>query len=144
MRELLKVADVPLARALLAWSMMRSGNAAKALEQLDAAAAPDDPLIVGMRAMALAATGSKGAAIETAKRASELSSARMNPLVDYAVACVHALVGSPDDAFHYLERALQTKSLSLSAIITPAYIRDDPALRRVRSDPRFARLVGVN
>ncbi|MBI3448400.1 MAG: protein kinase [Acidobacteria bacterium] len=144
MRDLLEVADLPLARALLAWGMLRTGHAREALQHLDTAAAmsPDDPLLAGMRAMALAQIGSRGAALTEASRASQLSAARPFPLADYAVACVHALVGSDDDAFRFLERALKSPALSLNAVITPAYIRDDPALARVRSDPRFARLVG--
>lgn len=115
-----------------------------ALEELDRAAAldPNDSLVVGMRGMAFAVMGDRVAALEQARRASDLAASRPYPLADYAVACIHAQIGSPDDAFRFLDRALRTKALSLSAFISPAYIRDDPALARLRNDPRFVKLVG--
>jgi len=145
MQQLLAVADLPLARVLLAWALMRKGEGASALVHLDAAEAadPQDSLVAGMRGMALAATGDRAGALAEAKRASDLSTARPYPLADYAVACIHAQTGERDEALRYLDRALRTKSLSLNAIISPAYIRDDPALTPLRGDPRFAELLRV-
>jgi Flp pilus assembly protein TadD len=143
MGAVLKFTDEPLARALMAWALMRKGEGAKALEQLDAAVAshPDDALVAGMRGMALAATGNRAAALSEAKRASDLSDVKPYPPADYAVACVHAVFGEREEAFRYLGRALRTKALTLSAIISPRYIQDDPALASLRGDPRFAVLV---
>jgi TolB-like protein/tetratricopeptide (TPR) repeat protein len=144
MEAVLKLSDIPLARVLLAWALMRKGSGRMALEELDRAAAldPNDSLVVGMRGMAFAVMGDRVAALEQARRASDLAASRPYPLADYAVACIHAQIGSPDDAFRFLDRALRTKALSLSAFISPAYIRDDPALARLRNDPRFVKLVG--
>jgi tetratricopeptide (TPR) repeat protein len=143
MREVLELSDVPLARVLLAWALLRKGEGATALQQLDAAAtaAPDDSLVAGMRGMAMAATGNRAGALSEAKRASDLSFARPYPLADYAVACVHAQIGAREEAFRFLDRALRTRALSLNAIISPAYIRDDPALVSLRGDPRFSELI---
>jgi len=143
MREVLQVSDVPLARVLLAWALLRKGEGASALDQLNtaAAAAPQDPLVAGMRGMALAATGDRAGALMEARRASDLSLAKPYPLADYAVACVHAQMGAPDEAIRFLDRALRTRALSLNAIISPAYIRDDPALLSLRGDSRFSELI---
>ncbi len=145
MQALLKLgSDLPLVRVLEAWGLMRTGEAGMALRILDgvAAAAPDDALVAGMHGMALAAAGNVAAARGEASRAADLSSRKPSPLAEYAVACIHAQTGDREQAFRFLRQALKAKAVSLGSIISPAYIRSDPVLGSLRSDPRFADLVG--
>jgi TolB-like protein/tetratricopeptide (TPR) repeat protein len=134
----------PLVRVLLAWALLRRNEPSSALSHLDGAAAlaPQDPLVAGLRGMARAVVGDAAGARAEAQRALDLTAARPFPLAEYAVACVHALLGSRDAALGHLERALTTRALSLNAVISTAYIRDDPILASLRSEPRFRALVG--
>jgi len=94
-----------------------------------------------MRGMALAAMGKSAEARAEAQATSDLTARRPFPLADYAVACTHAILGSNEEAMIHLKRALESRALSLNSIITPAYIRDDPILAPLRSDPRFKTLI---
>ena len=51
------------------------------------------------------------------------------------VATVHAALGDRDTAFHWLDRAFEERSHGLT------FLRVDPALDPLRSDPRFDDLV---
>ena len=53
----------------------------------------------------------------------------------YEVAKVHEALGRDDQAIAWLERALADRAHSM------VFLRVDPQLRRLRADPRFARLV---
>jgi tetratricopeptide (TPR) repeat protein len=53
----------------------------------------------------------------------------------YAIALIHLGLGDKDSAFEWLERACADHSTSM------AYLKVDPALRSLRSDPRFDKLL---
>jgi Flp pilus assembly protein TadD len=146
MRSLLEVEpDAAYARIVLAWAQIRLGNPAEAVATLADAAKgdPDDPLVAGMRGLALIASGDRAGAGEAARRAAALVTGRPSPMAEYAIACVLANTGSRDEAFGHLTRALEGGRRSLATVISPAYVREDPVLAPLHSDPRFARLVAA-
>ena len=53
----------------------------------------------------------------------------------YQIACIHALIGSRDLAFQWLERSVDT------GFACWPFFRRDPCLKNLRSDPRFELLV---
>jgi Flp pilus assembly protein TadD len=135
--------ELLLARVLLAWAQIRQGETRRAVETLGAAGviAPGDPLVVGMRGLALAVAGEvEGARVE-ASRAVRLSAGDPSALTDYAVAGVYALTGSPGEAFGYLRKALEAETRDLWTVVPGDYVREDPALASLRPDPRFEELV---
>lgn len=66
-----------------------------------------------------------------------------SPFNYYNLACTHALLGDTELAFEYLEKELSAGSKAPGAIERQrAWARADPDLDALRSDPRFASLVG--
>jgi adenylate cyclase len=148
MGSLLKVdPDATRARIIMAWAQIRQGKPREAIRTLDTAAkfSPDDPLIAGLRGLALVVAGDQQGAKAAARRSAALSSGAPSSMADYAIACVHARTNSPEEALKYLARALEAGRQSLSTIISGAYVREDPALEPLRRDPgfsdRFSRMV---
>jgi TolB-like protein/tRNA A-37 threonylcarbamoyl transferase component Bud32/Tfp pilus assembly protein PilF len=144
MGSLLKVdPDATRARIVLAWAQIRQGKPQEAIRTLDAASesSPDDPLIAGLRGLALVVAGDQQGAKAAARRSAALSSGAPSSMADYAIACVHARTNSPEEALTYLARALEAGRQSLSTIISGAYVRKDPALEPLKGDPRFSKLV---
>ncbi len=135
--------ELLLARVLLAWAQIRQGETRQALETLAAAGviAPEDPLVAGMRGLALAVAGEEEGARAEASRAVQLSAEAPSALADYAVAGIYALTGSPGEAFSYLRRALEAGTRDLWFVVPGDYVREDPHLASLRTDPRFEELV---
>ncbi len=135
--------DAAYARIVLAWALILQGEAREAERALREAqeASPDDPLVAGLQGLALLAAGDRAGARAAAARATALSSGRPMPMVDYAVACVHAQTGSAEEALRFLGRALEAGRQSLSTVISEAYVRNDPVLAPLRADPRFEKMV---
>ena len=52
----------------------------------------------------------------------------------YAVALVYGGLGDRDDAFLWLQKSYEDRSTSM------IFLRSDPELENLRSDPRFVRL----
>jgi hypothetical protein len=52
----------------------------------------------------------------------------------YAIAVVYAGMGNRDEAFHWLQKALEDRSTSM------VFLRSDPEFAALRSDPRFSQL----
>ena len=132
------------ARVLLAWARILEGRPSEALAVLEAAWAvsPDDPLIAGLRGLALAASGDRAGAREAARRAAALSDANPSSLAEYAVASVYAQTGARSEAFEYLERALERRARGIRVVISGDFVRRDPGLAALRGDPRFEALLG--
>jgi tetratricopeptide (TPR) repeat protein len=85
-------------------------------------------------AHALAAAGSRDSAARVLA-AIENQGAR-GYVPSYEIAKVHLALGHADDAMRWLERAFAEQSHSM------AFLRVDPQLVPLRTDPRFERLVG--
>jgi TolB-like protein/Tfp pilus assembly protein PilF len=64
-----------------------------------------------------------------------LSEARERYVSPVALVTLHAALGEPDPAFHWLERAYEDRRGWM------AYLRVEPALDGLRGDPRFTRLM---
>ncbi len=61
---------------------------------------------------------------------------KKNPGEPYDLAVLYARVGHKDAAFAWLEKAYQTRSQALTY-----WLRTEPAMDVLRSDPRYADLV---
>jgi class 3 adenylate cyclase/tetratricopeptide (TPR) repeat protein len=99
---------------------------------------PDDPLSLGSLGASLAAQGRRAEALEVVKRLDELGKIRY-VAADQAVA-TFAHLGDFGEAFGRLERAVRQKESSV------LWMRVDPGLIPLRSDPRFealARRIGI-
>ena len=84
-------------------------------------------------AHASARFGQRAQALEVLKALEERS--RTNYVPSYYFALIHSGLGEKDRAFEWLERAYQERSTVL------AYLRIDPRLAPLRSDPRYLDLV---
>jgi TolB-like protein/lipoprotein NlpI len=92
-----------------------------------------DPYYEGALGHAYAVSGNVGAA----RRLLELlkSRSRRRYIPAYAIALIYAGLGEKDNAFIWLGKAYEDRSTSL------AYLKVDPVLNSLRSDPRFVGLV---
>ena len=140
MRELDRAASVepnnPLLRMFRAITMYYSGQVIAASDLLEEVLA-QNPNLHGVRpflAMCLSARGEHDAARaelnEDVKR-----NAAVDPDLAYAVASVYALEGDRDQTFEWLQR-----SVALGNENKPLF-ENDPNLKGVRDDPRFAELI---
>jgi TolB-like protein/DNA-binding SARP family transcriptional activator/Tfp pilus assembly protein PilF len=84
-------------------------------------------------AHALAAAGERDSASRVL--ASIESKGAQSYVPAYEIAKVHLALGQPDDAMQWLDRAFAERSHSM------AFLRVDPQLARLRTNPRFERLV---
>ena len=115
-------------------------SAAKELASADVNAAPNDASRHAKLARALAHLGEKEAAIAEAKRATELlpesADAFEGPTMTAALAEVYALTGENAKAIELLDGLLNRPSG-----VTVASLRVDPAMDRLRDDPKFQELL---
>lgn len=119
----------------------RLGNAYLALGQPDAALpefkkavlySGGDPYYEAGVGQSLAQSGKLAQAEKVLSHLIGDSSAKYVP--PYAIAQIYAGLGDKDRAFHWLDKACLDRSTSM------AYLRVDPSLNSLRSDPRFATL----
>ena len=80
-----------------------------------------------------AMSGKRAAAQKIIKELTQLSARKY--VSPYHLALLHAGLGEKDQAFEYLENARKERSDSL------VYLKIDPRLDDLRSDPRFAKLL---
>ncbi len=115
-------------------------SAAKELASADVHAAPNDASRHAKLARALAHLGEKEAAIAEAMRATELlpesADAFEGPTMTAALAEVYALTGENAKAIELLDGLLSRPSG-----VTVASLRVDPAMDRLRDDPKFQELL---
>jgi Flp pilus assembly protein TadD len=92
-----------------------------------------DPYYEGALGHAYAISGNVSAARRMLAVLKSRSTERYIPA--YAIALIYAGLGEKDNAFLWLEKACEDRSTSL------AYLKVDPVLNSLRSDPRFSALV---
>ena len=72
---------------------------------------------------------------EMKKELQEIRDLQSPRLMHYLFAQLHTRLGEPDEAFSWLERAYEDRDHRL------VHLKVDPALDRLRADPRFADLL---
>jgi TolB-like protein/Tfp pilus assembly protein PilF len=93
----------------------------------------DDPWVLALLGRAYAASGKKDEALKILDQLKE--NAKRRYVREYIFAVVYAGLDEKDQAFQWLEKGYQDRAHDL------IYIKVDPLLDNLRSDPRFADLV---
>jgi len=123
-----------LARMVLCQIYTYKGQFAEAIAECEKARGlNDDPAVLSYLASSYAQSGKRGEAFKVVAQMHELARQRYVPA--YGFAFVYAALGDKDQAFQWLERSLQDRAWEI------AYLKVDPAMDSLRSDPRFDELV---
>jgi TolB-like protein/DNA-binding winged helix-turn-helix (wHTH) protein len=117
-------------RDVLGWSYREKGMYKQAIAEF--LQLPDGPPKLGHMGNAYGRAGNKTEAQKALQRLIEMSKQRVG---NYAVALVYAGLGEKDRAFEWLEKAYKVRDKGL------CYMKVDPALDPLRSDPRFQDLL---
>ena len=116
------------ARAFLIRSLIAKGDYARALDEID-----KHPLQAqgsnAFRAQALALSGQPEAVRAELDRVLALSKERY--VAAYDIAMIYVVLGDKENAFQWLERAIEDRSTPIS------FLARDPALAPLHDDPRF-------
>jgi TolB-like protein/Tfp pilus assembly protein PilF len=102
-------------------------------EYQKARAQNDDPIVLAFLGHAYANSGKHDEALKLLDQLKEMSKQRY--VGEYNFAVLYAALGQRDQAFQWLEKAYQDRASHLN------WIKVDPMLDNLRSDPRFADLV---
>ena len=120
------------ARGFLIRSLIAKGDYVRALAEID-----KHPVQVqasnAFRAQALALSGRREAVRAELDRVLALSKQRY--VAAYDIALIHVALGNKEDAFHWLDRAIEDRSTPVG------FLAQDPSLDVLHDDPRFAVLV---
>lgn len=123
--------DSPRAHDALGWTLVRQRQFQQAAAQFQAAArlSNDTQTLEAYMAYLDAAAGKRNGALAQLDRIGS----RRNPvhISPYVIAEIYAALGESDLAFTHLEQAFNQRSFEM------VYLRLDPDLDSVRSDPRF-------
>ena len=123
-----------LAHMLLGQNYVMKGQLSDALAEFQRAIElDDDPQVLAYLAFVQAALGKKEEATKTLAQMNELARKRYVP--SYAFAVVHVGLGDKDQAFQFLERSFEERAWEIT------YLKVEPFMDNLRSDPRFADLV---
>ena len=123
-----------LARMLLCQTYNYKGQFAEAIAEGEKARElDDDPAVLAILARAYALSGRRDEAMKTVAQMHELAKQRYVPAYGFGFAYV--ALGDKDQAFQWLERSLQDASWEIT------FLKVDPAMDSLRSDPRFDDLV---
>ena len=110
-------------------------------EQL--AAAPGDAQLHAARGVALAMAGRGAEAVQDGERALDLGGPdkdlNAGPFILYSLARIHVLNGEMEKAIDALERLVKVPNL-----VTRGWLRIDPYVAPLRSNPRFQKLVAAS
>jgi TolB-like protein/Tfp pilus assembly protein PilF/tRNA A-37 threonylcarbamoyl transferase component Bud32 len=123
------------AHTVLRWAYEQKGmhNEALAAYEQEKSFAGDTPTTLAKRAHVLAATGKHD---EARAILEELLVNRPERWVTaYEIAIIYCLLGDSDNAFRWLAQAEREHAVGFT------FVRVDPHLRTLRSDPRFAELI---
>jgi tetratricopeptide (TPR) repeat protein len=93
----------------------------------------ETPVMVAVLGYCYAMSGKRGEAQMILHKLNALSKQRFVPSQE--IATIHTALGEKDQAFEWLRRAYEERYSGL------AYLKNDPALDGLRSDPRFADLM---
>lgn len=122
-----------LARLWLGKSYEQKGMYKEAIAEFqNAMSSEDNPAILGALGHVYAVAGNKGGAEKVIKELKGLSERYVAP---YHIAIIYAGIQKKDEAFHWLEEAYQSRDEWL------LYLKIDPRLDSLRSDPRFSNLL---
>ncbi|MDQ5857390.1 MAG: hypothetical protein M3542_03830, partial [Acidobacteriota bacterium] len=91
------------------------------------------PLVLAMSGGAIAAAGDLEGARKVLERVKEIAKTRY--VCPYEVGVIYAHLGEKDEAFRLLDKAFEVRSQCLP------FLKVDPQLDPIRSDPRYADLV---
>ena len=103
------------------------------IEYQNARALNDDPTVLALIGRAYAVSGKRDEASRTLDQLKEIARQRYVPA--YAFAMLYAGLGEKDQAFQWLERGYQDRAFDMP------YLKVDPLIDNLRSDPRFADLM---
>ena len=114
------------------------GDSARVAFEQQLYAAPENPQLHVLLAVALAYAGRKDAAIREGERASALDSnpSQSGSYIQHQLARVYILTGDQEKALDLLETLLRRPYY-----LSPGWLRIDPTFDPLRSNPRFQRLV---
>ena len=123
-----------LAHYTVGWAAAQKGDFDQAIGELrKARALADMPWIVGALGYAYAASGRRGEAQEILEELKER--AKQRHVTPYWMAMIYVGLGEKDKPFEWFEKAFEERSLWL------LFLKTDPMLDSLRSDPRFADLL---
>jgi len=123
-----------LARMVLCQSYSFKGEYGEAVAECEKARGlNDDPAVLSYLARAYVLSGKRDEALKVVAQMQELDKQRYVPAYGFGFA--YAALGDKDQAFQWLERSLQDGGWEIT------FLKVDPALDNLRSDPRFNDLV---
>jgi serine/threonine-protein kinase len=123
-----------LARMILCQTYTFKGQFAEAIAEGEKARAlDDDPAVLSYLARAYALSGKRDEAVKVVAQMHELAKQRYVPA--YGLGIAYAALGEKDQALQWLERSFQDGGWEIT------FLKVDPALDSLRSDPRFNELV---
>ena len=129
--------NFPLARAELAWTYAYKGDFANALAEYhtipEIPSPSEDQLISSGMAYIDAVSGHRREALEIIAQFNKLSQTRY--IDSYQVAAIYCGLGDKDQAFQWLNKAVEQRSASIG------FLKGDPFMDILRSDPRFPLLL---
>jgi TolB-like protein len=126
--------DFGYGRAVLALSYAQAGRYAEAIEEAERARHLDDsPIMAALLVQVHALSGNRAQAERALENLTALTQKRY--VCSYEVAAGYVLLGSNDQAFRWLDKALEDRS---DCIVMLAV---DPRVDSLRSDPRFQDLL---
>ena len=132
LRQILELDDrFDLARGFLMRALLAKGEHAQVLSEMNDHAFRG-PGSYGFVAQALALSGRRDDALAELERVLELS--RRQHVPAYDVATIYAALGDADNAFMWLERAVEDSA-------TVGTIALEPEFEKLHSDPRFETLL---
>jgi len=136
--QLKKIVDMDpnwyLARMVLCQTYSFKGQFAEAIAECEKARGlDDDPAVLSYLARAYVLSGKRDEGMKVVAQMHELARQRYVPA--YGFGCVYAALGDKDQAFQWLERSFQDGGWEIT------FLKVDPAMDSLRSDPRFNDLV---
>jgi TolB-like protein/Tfp pilus assembly protein PilF len=93
----------------------------------------DDPIVRALLGHVYAASGRRDEALKTITQLTEI--ARQRYVSAYSVAIIYAALGEKDQALNWLEKGYEERATKMT------FLKIEPFLDNLRSDPRFAALV---
>jgi Tfp pilus assembly protein PilF len=123
-----------LAHYTVGWASIQKRDFATAYAELQKARSLEDrPWIIGTLGYAYAAAGDSKRARAVLKELNQLSQSRR--VTPYWLAMIYMALGNKNQAFKLLDRCYEQRSFWLG------WLKTDPALDPLRSDPRYADLL---